>query len=122
MVKCEIGEEVRLLVIEGVSNRQARCQRGRMAATTSNRFEQCLTIDDRLRTGLASRTARRRGLIHEAHEGHERHDIGRFVFHIETGVILGQMVGRALRVLASFSWEKLIGDTYLDVIRFAGKQ
>src|SRR5216117_2464830 len=65
---------------------------------------------------------RRRGLIHEAHEGHERHNIGRFVFHIETGVILGQMVGRALRVLASFSWEKLIGDTYLDVIRFAGKQ
>src|SRR2546422_11584947 len=64
MVKREIGEEVRLLVIEGVSNRKARCQRGRMATATSNRFEQFPTIDNRRRTGrLAIYTACGRGLI-----------------------------------------------------------
>ena len=90
MVKGEIGEEFRLLLIEGLSVRQTGWQRWRMAAATSNPFEQCPTVDDRRGTGrLASRTACWCGLIHEAHEGHERHKIGRFGFGTKPRAILG---------------------------------
>src|SRR6059058_5472590 len=76
MVKRKIREELYFLLIEGLSGRQTACQQRRMAAAASDRLEQFPAINDRRRTvRLASHTACGRGLIQEAHEGHERHNI-----------------------------------------------
>src|SRR6266478_3844048 len=93
-----------------------------MAGRASNGIKQSPAIVDGGRAhGLAIYTACRRGLIEEAHETHECHNVGGVAAVFKVGVIFSKKVGRTFRVFFSFIRENLIGDTHLDVVCLAGK-
>src|SRR5438876_5911479 len=93
-----------------------------MAGRASNRIKQVPAIVNGGRTGgLYTHAACRRGLIQEAHETHECHDVSRAVAVVKVGVILSQTVCRAFRIFFPFIREILISYTHLNVVCLAGK-
>src|SRR6266849_171132 len=93
-----------------------------MTSCASNRIEQVPAIVDGGRAcGPSIYAACRRGLIKEAHEPHEGHDVSRTVALVKVSVILSQRVGSAFRILFPLIREILIGDTHLDVVCLASK-